>query len=62
MSEKVKSFDKFLNESSRMDLPSPEEVRRIPEYKEIERILDDRMEVYGGGKQPLEIESSARYK
>lgn len=60
MSEKVKSFKNFLNESSRMDLPSPEEVRRFPEYREIERIFPT-IRFYGGGKQPLELESRARY-
>ena len=54
MSEKVKSFGQFLNESSRMDLPTSEYVESLPEYKEIQKIFP-KVRVYGGGKQPLEF-------
>ena len=39
MSEKVKSFKNFLNESDRIDLPSPDEVRGLSVFKEMERIF-----------------------
>lgn len=51
MSEKLKSFFQFLNESSRTGLPSPEHVESLNECKEIEKIFLDSI-VYGGGKQP----------
>lgn len=54
MSEKVKSFGQFLNESSRMDLPTPSYVESLPEYKEIQKIFPNAY-VYGGGRQPLEF-------
>ena len=54
MSEKLKSFGQFLNESSRMDLPTPGYVESLPEYKEIQKIFPN-VRVYGGGKQPLEF-------
>ena len=54
MSEKVKSFGQFLNESSRMDLPTPGYVQSLPEYKEIQKIFPN-VRVYGGGSQPLEF-------
>ena len=61
MSEKVKSFKNFLNESSRMNLPSPNEVKALSVFKEIERIFP-RTDVYGGGSQPLEfLSTSTRY-
>lgn len=56
MTEKVKSFSKFLNESSRMDLPSPDEVKGLSVFKEIESIFPG-IGLYGGGKQPLEFTS-----
>ena len=61
MSEKVKSFKNFLNESSKMNLPSPNEVKALSVFKEIERIFPW-IDVYGGGSQPLEfLSTSTRY-
>jgi len=57
MSEKVKSFGQFLNESSRMDLPTPAYVESLSEYKEIQKIFPN-VRVYGGGSQPLEFEGT----
>jgi hypothetical protein len=57
MSEKVKSFKNFLNESDRIDLPFPDEVKGLSVFKEMERIFP-RINLYGGGKQPLEFLSS----
>ena len=57
MSEKLKSFKNFLNESDRMDLPSPGEVKGLSVFKEMERIFP-RINLYGGGKQPLEFSNS----
>ena len=54
MGEKIKSFGTFLNESSYVDLPSPEEVSKNPEFKEIQEVFPDAT-LMGGGKQPLEI-------
>ena len=54
MTEKVKSFKNFLNESSKMDLPSPSEVKGLSVFKEIESIFPG-IDLYGGGKQPLEF-------
>ena len=54
MTEKVKSFKNFLNESSKMDLPSPSEVKGLSVFKEIESIFPG-IDLYGGGKQPLGI-------
>jgi len=54
MGEKIKSFGTFLNESSYVDLPSPEEILKNSGFKEIQEIFPDATLV-GGGKQPLEI-------
>ena len=54
MGEKIKSFGTFLNESSYVDLPSPEEVSKNPGFKEIQEVFPDAT-LMGGGKQPLEI-------
>jgi hypothetical protein len=57
MDNKIKSFDGFINESndsSRMDLPLPNEVESLSEFREIKRIFPN-VRLYGGGKQPLEF-------
>ena len=54
MIKKVNSFEKFLNESSRMNLPTPGYVESLPEFKEIQKIFPN-VRAYGGGSQPLEF-------